>query len=106
MAFPLLDSLRLSLLSFANDGSATFVGFANFERLFTDEFWSFRFWNALRNNLVFFGIHLVVQNPIALLLAVILTRRGLRGVPVFRTILFVPQTLSVRLRVNPIGWNP
>jgi raffinose/stachyose/melibiose transport system permease protein len=94
MAFPLLDSLRLSLLSFANDGSATFVGFANFERLFTDEFWSFRFWNALRNNLIFFAIHLVVQNPIALLLAVILTRRGLRGVPVFRTILFAPTTLS------------
>jgi raffinose/stachyose/melibiose transport system permease protein len=94
MAFPLLDSLRLSLLSFANDGSATYVGLANFERLFTDEFWSFRFWNALQNNLIFFGIHLVVQNPIALLLAVILTRRGLRGVPVFRTILFAPTTLS------------
>ncbi|MEO1668761.1 MAG: sugar ABC transporter permease [Chloroflexota bacterium] len=94
MAFPLVDSLRLSMLEFARDGSSTFVGLQNFERLLTDEFWSFRFWNALRNNLVFFAIHLVVQNPIALLLATILTRRGLFGVPFFRTVLFAPTTLS------------
>lgn len=94
MAFPLLDSLRLSLLSFARDGSTTFVGLQNFERLFNEEYWSFRFWNALSNNFIFFLIHMAVQNPVALLLATILTRRGLRGVPVFRTILFAPTTLS------------
>ncbi len=94
MAFPLVDSLRLSLLTFESDGTAVFVGLGNFERLFTEEFWSFRFWNALRNNFIFFGVHMLVQNPMALLLAVILTRRGLRGVPVFRTILFAPTTLS------------
>ena len=94
MAFPLLDSLRLSLLDFSRDGSTTFVGLRNFERLFGEEFWSFRFWNALWNNVIFFLIHMVVQNPMALLLASILTRRGLRGVPIFRTILFAPTTLS------------
>jgi raffinose/stachyose/melibiose transport system permease protein len=94
MAFPLLDSLRLSTLTFAQDGTATFVGLGNFERLFSEEFWSFRFWNALENNFIFFGVHMAVQNPMALLLALILTRRGLRGVPVFRTILFAPTTLS------------
>ena len=94
MAFPLLDSLRLSFLEFARDGSTTYVGLQNFHRLFTEEFWSFRFWNAFENNLIFFAIHMVVQNPIALLLATILTRRGLRGVPMFRTILFAPTTLS------------
>lgn len=94
MAFPLLDSLRLSLLEFSRDGSTTFVGLRNFERLFTDDFWSFRFWNATRNNFIFFFIHLIFQNPIALILALILTRRGLRGVPFFRTVLFAPTTLS------------
>lgn len=109
MAFPLVDSLRLSFLEFARDGSVTYVGFQNFERLFTEEFWAFRFWNALRNNFIFFGIHLIVQNPIALLLATILTRRGLRGVPIFRTILFAPTTLSYvivgftwQLMLNPL----
>jgi len=94
MAFPLLDSLRLSLMEFSRDGSATYVGLQNFQRLLTDEFWSFRFWNALRNNVIFFLIHLVIQNPIALILALILTRRGLRWVPFFRTVLFAPTTLS------------
>lgn len=94
MAFPLLDSLRLSLLEFSRDGSSTYVGLANFDRLFNEEFWSFRFWNALENNVIFFLIHMAVQNPMALLLATILTRRGLRGVAFFRTVLFAPTTLS------------
>ncbi|NDJ60276.1 MAG: sugar ABC transporter permease [Chloroflexi bacterium] len=93
MAYPLLDSLRLSLVQ-VQDGQQVYVGLANFERLFGEPFWSERFWNALRNNLIFFAIHLLVQNPIGLLLATILTRRGLRGVPLFRTILFAPTTLS------------
>lgn len=94
MAFPLLDSLRLSLLEFSRDGSTTFVGLNNFNRLFSEEFWSFRFWNALKNNVIFFLIHMAIQNPLALLLATILTRRGLRGVAFFRTVLFAPTTLS------------
>ncbi len=94
MAFPLIDSLRLSLMEFDRDGTATYVGLNNFHRLFNEEFWSYRFWNATINNFYFFFIHLVVQNPIALLLALILTRRGLRGVPFFRTVLFAPSTLS------------
>lgn len=94
MAFPLLDSLRLSFFEFSRDGSSTFVGFGNFQRLFNEEFWSFRFWNALKNNVIFFLIHMAVQNPLALLLATILTRRGLRGVAFFRTVLFAPTTLS------------
>lgn len=94
MAIPLLDSLRLSLLEFDRSGAATFVGLQNFQRLLGEDFWSFRFWNATRNNFVFFGIHMLVQNPIALLLALILTRRGLRWVPFFRTVLFAPTTLS------------
>lgn len=94
MALPLLDSLRLSFFEFSRDGTATFVGLGNFERLFGEEFWSFRFWNALRNNVVFFIIHMIFQNPPALLLATILTRRRLRGVAFFRTVLFAPTTLS------------
>ncbi|GAB4450024.1 MAG: sugar ABC transporter permease [Anaerolineae bacterium] len=94
MAFPLLDSLRLSLYQEQAGGPDVFVGLANFERLFNDPVWSERFWNALRNNFVFFAVHMLVQNPIALLLAALLTTRGVRGVALFRTILFAPTTLS------------
>ena len=47
--------------------------------------------------LVFCLIHMVLQNPIALLLAVLLGRRGLFGRSFYRTVLFLPTVLSVVL---------
>jgi len=94
MAFPMLDSLRLSFYQEQQNGPDVFVGLANFQRLFTEPLWAERFWNALRNNFVFFAIHMFVQNPIALLLAALLTARRTRFVPFFRTALFAPTTLS------------
>ena len=91
MVYPLLDSLRLSLF---DDGGA-FVGFANFDTLFNDPLWSEQFWNALKNNLVFFGFHMLVQNPVGLLIAALLTAQGVRGQNIYRTVIFIPTTLSV-----------
>lgn len=91
MVFPLFDSLRLSL--FDNDGA--FAGLDNYARLLGDVNWAPRFWGALSNNLVFFAIHMVVQNGIGLLLAAILTTRVLRGRAVYRTLIFTPTVLSV-----------
>lgn len=92
MVYPLLNSLRLSL--FSTDGS-TFVGMQNYVTLFTDDLWSVRFWGALKNNIVFFIIHMVVQNSIGLLLAALLARRTLRWSSTYRTMLFMPTMLSV-----------
>jgi raffinose/stachyose/melibiose transport system permease protein len=94
MAFPLLDSLRMSLYQVQQSGGMTFVGLANFQRLFTEPPWNDRFWNAFENNLVFFAVHMSVQNPVALLLAALVTGRGIKGPNVFRTIFFAPTTLS------------
>jgi raffinose/stachyose/melibiose transport system permease protein len=91
MVFPLLDSLRLSLLT--PDGG--FAGLENYQRLLTDGNLGPRFWGAVQNNLVFFGIHMLVQNPIGLLLAVLLSTRVLRGRAVYRTLIFAPTVLSV-----------
>ena len=44
MAFPLIDSLRLSLYSGNTMQSRAFVGFENFARLFGDERISVRYW--------------------------------------------------------------
>ena len=95
MIYPLLDSLRLSFFSTDNAGNEFFIGFANYITLLTDELWKPRLWGAFRNNLVFFAIHMVVQNSIGLLLAAILTSRSTRGVAFFRTIYFLPTMLSV-----------
>lgn len=95
MIYPLLDSLRLSLYAPTKEGSEIFVGLQNYLTLVTDELWSERFWGALRNNFLFFAVHLLVQNPIGLLLAALLSARHLSGRATYRTILFVPTMLSV-----------
>lgn len=90
MIYPLADSLRLS---FASGGE--FAGLQNYVNLLTNEQWSIRFWGALKNNFTFFFVHMLVQNPIGLLLAALLSRRRLRGSNVYRTLLFMPTMLSV-----------
>lgn len=91
MVLPLLDSLRRSLLTASGD----FAGLDNYMILLTDPQWAPRFWGALANNVVFFAIHMLVQNPVGLLLAVLLTTRVLRGRAVYRTLIFAPTVLSV-----------
>ncbi len=100
MAWPLLDSLRLSLYQQQVDGSQVFVGLDNFGKLFGDPQFSVRFWGALLHNFQFFAVFMLVQNPVALLLAALLTSRRLRGAAIYRTILFSPTTLSIVI----IGW--
>lgn len=95
MVYPLLDSLRLSLYTTGSGGSEVFVALQNYVTLLTDELWSPRFWGALRHNVVFFLVHMLVQNSVGLLLAALLTSRTVRGVTFFRTVYFLPTMLSV-----------
>ena len=67
----------------------------DFTLLLFDERWSVQFWNALWNNLYFFIIHMLVQNPIGIALAAILSIAHLPGRTFYRTAIFVPAMLSV-----------
>ena len=93
MILPLIETLRLSLYNTV-DGQSVFVGLSNFKTLFGDERWAASFWNALRNNLVFFVIHMLVQNPIGVALAAMLSLPRLRFVTFYRTAIFMPTLLS------------
>jgi raffinose/stachyose/melibiose transport system permease protein len=108
-ALPLLNSMYYSL--FDTDGAvARFVGLDNYVYLFTNPTTSERFWNALVNNAEFFAIHLLVEVPVGLLLAALLTSGRLRrSTGLYRTQLFIPTTLSGvivgfiwRLIINPL----
>jgi raffinose/stachyose/melibiose transport system permease protein len=108
MVYPLFDSLRLSFFSLNEQNQEFFVGIQNYIKLFTDSNYAPRFWGALRNNLTFFAIHMVVQNSIALLLAALLAS-GIKGSSLYRTVLFMPTVLSVviigfiwQLILNPL----
>ena len=95
MIYPLLDSLRLSLFAPNEQGVEVYAGLQNYVTLLTDELWSAHFWGALKNNFIFFFIHMFVQNPVGLLLAALLSRRRLFGRNGYRTVLFMPTMLSV-----------
>ena len=98
MIYPLVDSLRLSLYT-SQEGSFgdTFVGLDNYQRLLTHDLWQPRLEGALKNNIIFFLIHMLVQNPIGLLLAVLLSSQFVRGRSIYRTLIFTPTVLSVVL---------
>jgi raffinose/stachyose/melibiose transport system permease protein len=94
-AYPLLDTLRLGFYGSHENGSVGFVGLANFATILLDPDWSASFWNAMLNNLKFFGLHMAFQNPIGLLLAALLSLKGLRFARSYRTLIFLPTLLSV-----------
>ena len=93
MIVPLADTLRLALYASA-EGVSHFVGLDNFRTLFGDPRWSGHFWPALGNNLVFFAIHMLLQNPIGLALAALLSLPRLRFAAAYRTAFFLPAMLS------------
>lgn len=94
MIFPLLDSLRLSFFSLNPENRELWNGLGNYRKLLTDSGWAPRFWGSLKNNLAFFAVNMLVQNPVGLLLAALLATKG-RGRSLYRALLFLPTVLSV-----------
>jgi raffinose/stachyose/melibiose transport system permease protein len=107
MALPLFNSMRLSFYTGVGLSPDRFVGFDNYIELFTNPLWRDRFLNALQNTFIFFFIHMLVQNTMGLLFAVLLSS-SIKGRNFYRMIIFAPATLSVlvtgflwRLILNP-----
>lgn len=112
MFYPLVSSLGLSLFDWNGYGAKTFVGLANYKKLFGDPAYSQRFIGAFKNNVIFFLLTMVLQNLVALILAAFLNIRKLRGAKFYRTVLYIPATLSIvivgyiwTLIYNPL-WGP
>ncbi|MBT8163279.1 sugar ABC transporter permease [Arthrobacter sp. GN70] len=73
-----------------------FFGFTQYVRLFTDPVVAGPFFRSLLNNLVFAIVVIPVQTAIALGLAILLNSK-LKGIPVFRTIFFMPVVFPMAL---------
>ena len=93
MIFPLFNTLRLALFQKV-DQERVYVGLEHFRTLFFDPTWSEQFWNALANNFWFFLIHMLVQNPIGIALAALLSHPRLRFAALYRSAIFIPTILS------------
>ena len=94
MAFPLFNSMRLSLYAGKGLTPDHFVGFENYRELFTNPLFKDKFFNATKNTFIFFGVHMFVQNTLGLLFATLLST-PFKGRNIYRTIIFVPATMSV-----------
>ncbi len=90
-AYPLVRAVFLALQQTFGPGTARFVGVENFVYLFSDPL----FWIAARNTTVFALGSVFVQLPLALGLALLLNRPGLRGRAIYRTIFFAPSLVGV-----------
>lgn len=101
---PVLVGLRTSFFDW-NGASPNmeFIGFGNYIEAFKSE----RFWNAMWINwLAFFG-SLITQMPIALILAIGLSKQT-RIMKVYRSAIFAPQILSIAAAglLWTIAYNP
>ena len=111
MAYPLLDSMRLSLYTGSSSANRSFVGMQNFINLFTDPIHRAHYFNAIGNTVYFFIIHMLVQNVLGMIFAVMLTNPRMRGRKIYQTLIFLPTTFAIlvtgylwKLLLNPI-WS-
>ena len=93
--YPLIATMALSTYTGDATGAYSFVGIGNFIKLFTDAVWSKPFWNACLNNFIFFCVHMLVQNPVGIALAGLLSLPHLKLRATYRTLIFLPTMLSV-----------
>ncbi len=95
MILPLAETLRLSFFYVdSTTREVSFVGLKNYLELFFSPYWIGPFLNALWNNTYFFIIHMLVQNPIGIMIAALLSMYHLPGKKFYRTAIFMPTLLS------------
>lgn len=87
--YSIIMSFRYSLLDWNGFGQGIFVGFSNYAKMFQDKV----FLRSAVNSLLLGFVTLVTQLPLALLLALLLTS-GIKGEGFYRTVFFIPMTLS------------
>ncbi|MFZ6770048.1 carbohydrate ABC transporter permease [Undibacterium sp. Di26W] len=90
LLYPLVSSFQLSLLDWNGLGSGGhFIGLANWRILATDQL----FWKALRNNVLLAIFSILIQMPIALVLALVLDRAS-KGSRILKILYFMPMLMS------------
>lgn len=91
VVWPILSSLGLSFYRWNGiDPARTFIGLGNWVRLLNDAV----FWRALGNNLTVVVLSIIIQLPVAVLLAVMLERHRTVIGKVLKTIYFFPMLMS------------
>ncbi|MBQ8093337.1 MAG: sugar ABC transporter permease [Clostridia bacterium] len=90
---PIIYILRYAVTDFNGYSTANFTGLHNFHRIFTSDP---DFWMSLLNTVILSFCKLLVEIPLALLLATLLNQK-LRGIGFFRVTLFMPAVISAAI---------
>jgi raffinose/stachyose/melibiose transport system permease protein len=92
--YPIFSAFAYSLFEWKGMTIGRFNYFHNFVKLFTQEPFSHMFWNALKHNVYYFVVEMVVQNGIAFMLAYIIFKK-IKGAEWFKVAYFLPRLLSI-----------
>lgn len=87
--FPIGYVAVMSLFSWNGMTTPQWNNFGNYLAIFEDKY----FWLSLRNNVIWAIAAVLIQVPLALLMALILSQK-VKGWKIFRTIYFLPQVIS------------
>ncbi|WP_246314113.1 carbohydrate ABC transporter permease [Paenibacillus foliorum] len=85
--YPIIMSYVYSFFNWSGYGSlSNFAGLENYAETISDPF----FWNAFKNSFIFMFFVVLIQVPLALVIAILLNSSWLKGATVYRTIYFLP----------------
>ncbi|AYB43574.1 carbohydrate ABC transporter permease [Paenibacillus lautus] len=87
---PILYTLYLSFTKWDGFDDPVFLGIANYERILQDSF----FYQAIGNTLIIWLMSIIPQLTIALILAMILNEKFIRGKHFFRAVYFFPHIIT------------
>ena len=90
MVYPIIDSVILSLQEF-KAGEYTFVGLKNYKVLFTDPI----FYKSLANTFLYLIVQVPVMISLALLIAVLIEQKFIKGRGFFRMSVFLPTITAL-----------
>lgn len=90
--YPVFRTLQMSLMNYKGFGKETFAGLANYTRAFRDTL----FWDAFLNTLKMWGVNIVLQLGLALLLTIIFNdiKYRMRGLSIFRALFYLPNLIA------------
>lgn len=87
--FPIGYVTVMSFFDWNGISAAEFTGFDNYAKIFSDKV----FWRSIKNNVIWAFAAVIVQVSLALLMALILSKKP-KGWKFFRTVYFLPQVIS------------
>ncbi len=86
--YPVIANIYLSLFKWKGLGQPTFIGLDNYQTMFKDQ----TFWTSLKNTFI-----LLLYIPLGTILPIMISaflREGLKGWPIFRAIIYLPNILG------------